>query len=466
MQAYQTGTNAGNDAVQAPCVRHAPHPSHAAQPSEALQASGKARLLGPVGPVGPVGKDGPVGKVGPVGKDGADGGSGRAVLRRALASAALCALLLTGCSGTRQAAAPEGAAITPPPGEVRVESAAPPSGDPHTPGSPAACWTPLRGRLAADGMSGGRIDALFVQLGDAVSPDPMGRKVKELYTTKFLRPEPQPVPPGQKPRPVRPPMYPGVVTDENAAKCRAFLTENARWFSLAESRYGVPREVAVSLLFVETRLGTALGKGNAFRNLAAMAAADSPDMVPGYIAALPGADGNLDWISLRMRQKSDWAYQELKALIRHAEALGQDPLTMPGSIYGAVGICQFMPTNIPAYGVDGDGDGRVDLYTVGDAVFSLSNYLGRHGWQPGMRKDARYNVLKRYNNSAAYANTILALADKVAGRPSQAAPAKPQSSSVKPQSGSVKTQSASVKKPAAPAKPTAGTGAGTASAAR
>jgi len=340
-------------------------------------------------------------------------------LRRALASAALCALLLTGCSGTRQAAAPEGAAITPPPGEVRVESAAHPPGDPHATDSPAACWTPLRGRLAADGMSGGRIDALFVRLGDAVSPDPMGRKVKELYTTKFLRPEPQPVPPGQKPRPVRPPMYPGVVTDENAAKCRAFLTENAHWFSLAESRYGVPREVAVSLLFVETRLGTALGKGNAFRNLAAMAAADSPDMVPGYIAALPGADGNLDWISLRMRQKSDWAYQELKALIRHAEALGQDPLTMPGSIYGAVGICQFMPTNIPAYGVDGDGDGRVDLYTVGDAVFSLSNYLGRHGWQPGMRKDARYNVLKRYNNSAAYANTILALADKVAGKPAQ-----------------------------------------------
>ncbi|MBG3876057.1 lytic murein transglycosylase, partial [Desulfovibrio oxamicus] len=363
----------------------------------------------------------------------------RAALWRALASAALCALLMTGCSGTRQAAAPESTAITPHPGEVRVEAAVRPPEKPLASDSPAACWNPLLGRLAADGVSGGRIDALFVRLGDAVSPDPMGRKVKELYTTKFLRPAPQPAPPGQKPRPVRPPMYPGVVTDENAAKCRAFLTENARWFSLAESRYGVPREVAVSLLFVETRLGTALGKGNAFRNLAAMAAADSPDMVPDYIAALPGADGNLDWISLRMRQKSDWAYQELKALIRHADALGQDPLTMPGSIYGAVGICQFMPTNIPAYGVDGDGDGRVDLYTVGDAVFSLSNYLDRHGWQPGMRRDARYNVLKRYNNSAAYANTILALADKVA------APAKTQSPSVKTQSPSVKTQSSSVK---------------------
>lgn len=410
MQAYQTGTDAGN---------------HVPQERRALSL--------PPAPLAPERRNMPefLGQ-NASGPETSAPGSGfrRAAAWRALASAALCALLLTGCSGTRQAAAPEASVTPPSPGEVKLDavraadSHAP--GSPGSSGSPAACWSPLLGRLAADGVSGGRIDALFAQLGDAVSPDPMGRKVKELYTTKFLRPEPQPVPPGQKPKPPRPPMYPGVVTEENAAKCRAFLTGNARWFSLAESRYGVPREVAVSLLFVETRLGTALGKGNAFRNLAAMAASDSPDMVPGYIAALPGADGNLDWISLRMRQKSDWAYEELKALIRHADALDQDPLAMPGSIYGAVGICQFMPSNIPAYGVDGDGDGRVDLFSVGDAVFSLSNYLDRHGWRPGMRRDARYNVLKRYNNSAAYANTILALADKVAGRPAQSVqPAKP-----------------------------------------
>ncbi|HCG05722.1 MAG TPA: transglycosylase [Desulfovibrio sp.] len=441
MQAYQTGPDAGNRAPREQCALQASQAAYTTDTTDSASITGGRRL--------------------------------RAAWR-ALASATLCALLLTGCSGTRQASAPavSESAATPPPGEVRVESATSATGAPHAPGTPAACWSPLLGRLASDGVSGGRVDALFARLGDEVSPDPMGRKVKELYTTKFLRPEPQPTPPGQKPKPARPPMYPGVVTDENAAKCRAFLTENARWFSLAESRFGVPREVAVSLLFVETRLGTALGKGNAFRNLASMAAADRPDMVPGYIAALPGADANLDWISLRMRQKSDWAYDELKALIRHADALGQDPLTMPGSIYGAVGICQFMPTNIPAYGVDGDGDGKVDLYSVGDAVFSLSNYLDRHGWQPGMRRDARYNVLKRYNNSAAYANTILALADKVAGKPPQAAPAKTKAASAKPQSAPAK--------PAAPAKPgtadaprakhpdgqAAGTGGGTVSAAR
>lgn len=456
MQAYQTGPDAGNRAPRERCAPQAPQAAHVADTRDSASTTGGRRL--------------------------------RAAWR-ALASATLCALLLTGCSGTRQASAPtvsESAATPPAVGEVRVESAASATGASHAPGSPAACWSPLLGRLASDGVSGGRVDALFARLGDEVSPDPMGRKVKELYTTKFLRPEPQPTPPGQKPKPARPPMYPGVVTEENAARCRAFLADNARWFSLAESRFGVPREVAVSLLFVETRLGTALGKGNAFRNLASMAAADRPDMVPGYIAALPGANANLDWISLRMRQKSDWAYEELKALIRHADALGQDPLTMPGSIYGAVGICQFMPTNIPAYGVDGDGDGKVDLYSVGDAVFSLSNYLGRHGWQPGMRRDARYNVLKRYNNSAAYANTILALADKVAGKPAQAAPAKTQSGPTKTPSASVKTKSAPVKistapaKPAAPAKPgtadaprakhpdgqAAGTGGGTVSAAR
>lgn len=354
-----------------------------------------------------------------------DTGSGvglcRVWWRPVLAAAALCVLLLTGCSGTWQAPPHEAATVAPPPGEA-VTSAVPAADVPASalPDSPALCWTPLLGRLAADGMSGKRINALFTQLGDTVPPDPMGRKVKELYTTKFLRPRPQTAP-GRKSGPARLPMYPGVVTEENAARCRAFLTGNAHHFSRAESRYGVPREVAVALLFVETRLGAVLGKGNAFRNLAAMAAADRAGMVSGYIAALPGAETNLDWIGLRMRQKSDWAYEELKALIRHADALGLDPLTMPGSIYGAVGICQFMPTNIPAYGVDGDGDGRVDLYTVGDAVFSLSNYLDKHGWQPGMRRNARYTVLKRYNNSAAYANTILALADKVAGKPARGA---------------------------------------------
>jgi membrane-bound lytic murein transglycosylase B len=84
---------------------------------------------------------------------------------------------------------------------------------------------------------------------------------------------------------------------------------------------------------------------------------------------------------------------------------------MPGSIYGAVGICQFMPSNILRFGVDGDGDGTVNLFHASDAMHSLANYLKYHGWKPGLSREKQNRVLRHYNNSATYANTILAVAD-------------------------------------------------------
>ena len=63
----------------------------------------------------------------------------------------------------------------------------------------------------------------------------------------------------------------------------------------------------------------------------------------------------------------------------------------------------------------------MDLFHVPDAVASLSNYLARHGWKPGINRAQQHKVLMAYNKSVVYANTILALADLVA---KPAAPAK------------------------------------------
>lgn len=286
----------------------------------------------------------------------------------------------------------------------------------------ADAWRPLLDRLRGDGLTGEEIAYLFARLGDAPSQDPMGRKVQELYTGKFLR---QPRPPQKKddvsqgggiPRP----WYRGFVTDVNARRCRTFINTHARSFQAAEEKYGVPSEVAAALLFVETRLGDYLGEQNAFITLASMAALREPDAIPDWLEKLPGVEKRLEWVSRRMEDKADWAYDELKALLVYSLENGIDPFEIPSSSYGAIGLCQFMPSNLPRYAVDGNGDGVVDLFDPADAVASLSNYLARHGWKEGMGVQDQIRVLRRYNNLAIYANTILALAEKIReipGRP-------------------------------------------------
>lgn len=292
------------------------------------------------------------------------------------------------------------------------------------PSDVATVWHPLIERLANDGIVGSEVNYLFMRLGEAPSQDPMGRKVKELYTSKFLKPAPKApsavdtTPPS--PSGIPKPWYKGVVTDANARRCRTFINTHDAAFAEAEQKYSVPTEVAAALLFVETRLGDYLGKENVFLTLASMSASDTPDAIPDWLDQLPGVDKRLDWVAERMVDKSNWAYTELRALIQYSLENGVDPYEIPGSIYGALGLCQFMPSNISRFAVDGSDDGVIDLFAPADAVASLSNYLVRNGWKPGMSQAEQRKILKRYNNLNIYANTILALAEKIntiPGRP-------------------------------------------------
>ena len=276
-------------------------------------------------------------------------------------------------------------------------------------GRPAAIWEPLLQRLAADGISGPQVTALFAALPAEATQSPMGRKMKELYRRRFL---PAP-PPSGKPRQQ---YYKGVVTEANARTCADFIKANAAAFDEVQRRYGVPRHVAVALLFVETRLGRVLGdvKENAFYTLASMAVSRDPDDIRQWLPQLPGYEKHLGWLKETMPQRADWAYKETRALVEHMLRDQVPAEHLPGSIYGAVGLCQFMPSNITTYGADGDGDGRVDLFTIPDAVASLSCYLYKHGWRAGIDRKRQHALLMRYNKSTVYANTILALGDLVA----------------------------------------------------
>ncbi|MDL2271926.1 lytic murein transglycosylase [Desulfovibrio sp. OttesenSCG-928-I05] len=271
-------------------------------------------------------------------------------------------------------------------------------------------WGPLLDRLKADGLDGEDLRLFFTAMGDSYSSKPMGTKITELYTSRYVR-KPQ-----QGPRPAIPAdrVYPGFVTPGIQALCRAFLDSNELSFTIAEELYHVPREVIVALLMVETKLGTYLGKDSAFWSLACMASADSPERVAEPINSLPGVTNErLAWISEKLTERSTWAYKELKALLEHIRKNNLDPFEMPGSVYGAIGMCQFMPSNLKPYAVDGDKNGVVNLFEPADAIPSVANYLRGHGWKKSMTRDQQHAVIKRYNNSTVYANTILALGESL-----------------------------------------------------
>jgi len=271
-------------------------------------------------------------------------------------------------------------------------------------------WQALGLRLEADNQYGADIDAIL-RASDPPSPDPMGRKIQELYRIAF----PTPTHPAVRHPKLR--LYPNVVTLENAAACRAFIAEHEAAFVRAETLYQVPRSIAAALLFVETRLGSAPGKQSVLHTLASMAASREPAQLGPWLEKLEQHEARLDWIAETMRKRSDWAYRELVAFLTYVRANNIDPLTVPGSIYGAMGICQFMPSNIAIFAVDGNDDGRIDLFQVDDAVASLSNYLVRNGWKPQSDRKIWFAALRRYNRVDIYANTILCLADLVRGEP-------------------------------------------------
>ena len=75
---------------------------------------------------------------------------------------------------------------------------------------------------------------------------------------------------------------------------------------------------------------------------------------------------------------------ELEQALLYARANSIDPFSLTGSYAGAIGLPQFMPSNIRRYAVDFDGDGKIDLRgSPADAIGSVANFLVAHGWKTG-----------------------------------------------------------------------------------
>lgn len=150
----------------------------------------------------------------------------------------------------------------------------------------------------------------------------------------------------------------------NAGK--AFMQKHADLLQQAEEKYGVKKEIISAIIGVETFYGTRQGSYRVLDSLSTLAF-DYP--------------------------KRPLFWRELKAFFALTEKEQLDPAKIKGSYAGAMGYGQFIPTSFLSYAVDGDGDGKRDLWgNPADAIFSVANYFKRHGWRNGEAITQRVHV--------------------------------------------------------------------------
>jgi len=149
-----------------------------------------------------------------------------------------------------------------------------------------------------------------------------------------------------------------VVSNERVTKGRALLKENRALVDRFAVPAGIPASTVVALWGIESHYGTRLGDFEVIPALATLA-------YNGF--------------------RAQFFRSQLIAALKIVSQGHIGLHAMKGSWAGAMGQCQFIPTSFLAYAADGDGDGRMDIWTNKADVFaSIVNYLRRVGWRPGL----------------------------------------------------------------------------------
>jgi membrane-bound lytic murein transglycosylase B len=167
---------------------------------------------------------------------------------------------------------------------------------------------------------------------------------------------------------------------------------------------------------VETKFGRFVGSRSIINTLSTMASLTEAEPREYLWTQLPKERRfERNRYDQKADQKSQWAYKELKAFLTYTQQHQIDPVSIKGSYAGALGIAQFMPSNILAYGEDGNGDGRIDLFEDADAIHSIAGYLKHYGWKPGIDRKGAYKVVYHYNHSKYYVNAVLKITQLLEG---------------------------------------------------
>lgn len=157
---------------------------------------------------------------------------------------------------------------------------------------------------------------------------------------------------------------------------------NASMFESIERRFGVPAGPLLAIWGMETGFGSFLGKEHTLSAVATLA----------YDC-----------------RRSDYFTDQLYAAL---QLLSDRSLSVDarGAAHGEIGQTQFLPRNVVNFGVDGDGDGTVDLvHSRADALASTANFLRGHGWKPGagyQKGEPNFPAIQGWNAASVYQQAI------------------------------------------------------------
>ncbi|NPU64746.1 lytic murein transglycosylase [Bradyrhizobium sp. 83012] len=175
---------------------------------------------------------------------------------------------------------------------------------------------------------------------------------------------------------------------------RTMLQRHAALLSKIEQQYGVPRQILVAIWGLETDFGKGdMGKLPVIRTLATLAHdCRRTELFQGELMA-----------ALKIVERGDLTLRDLV-----------------GAFAGEIGQTQFLPSSYIKYGVDFDGDGRVDLrHSTADVLASTANLLKTSGFKMGQPYDegsANFDAMREWNRAVIYRKTIGYYADKLMGR--------------------------------------------------
>lgn len=147
------------------------------------------------------------------------------------------------------------------------------------------------------------------------------------------------------------------ITPDNVQNGVAFWNQYEDALNRAWQVYGVPPEIIVGIIGVETRWGRIMGKTRILDALATL--------------------------SFNYPRRAEYFSGELETFLLMARDEQDDPLDLKGSFAGAMGYGQFMPSSYKQYAVDFNGDGHINLWDPVDAIGSVANYFKAHGWVKG-----------------------------------------------------------------------------------